>query len=86
VVFLIVQPGSSAERAGLRPTIRAANGRLIPGDVILKIGDRDVKNVQDYFAALGRFNVGEQVTLTVYRQGETVQVPVTLEGEAQARE
>jgi S1-C subfamily serine protease len=84
VLVFTVQPGSAAERAGLRPTERSADGRIIPGDVIVGIEGRPVRNQQDLFATLGRFNVGDKVTLSVFRLGETIEVPITLDGETPA--
>jgi S1-C subfamily serine protease len=85
LLIVHVQPGSTAERAGLRGTA-VANGRIIPGDVILKIDGRPVTNPQEFYAALGRKNVGDQVTLNVFRDGATVDVPVTLEGDTQGEQ
>ena len=39
---------------------------------------------QDLFTALGRRSVGDQLTVTIYRLGETLKVPVTLEADAPA--
>jgi S1-C subfamily serine protease len=85
LLIVRVQPGSTAEHAGLRGTVQA-NGRIIPGDVILKIDGRPVTNPQEFYTALGRKNVGDQVTLTVFRDGQTLDVPVTLEGDTQGEQ
>jgi S1-C subfamily serine protease len=84
VLVVTVQPGSAAERAGLRATERSADGRIIPGDVILKIDDRPVRNAPELFTTLGRFNVGDTVKLTVFRLGETLEIPIALDGETPA--
>jgi S1-C subfamily serine protease len=43
------------------------------------IEDKPIKTVTDLNETLEKFKVGDQVTLTVERDGENVKVPVTLE-------
>lgn len=64
-----VRPGSPAEKAGLQA-----------GDVIIKFGNYDIKNVYDYTYALGSFSPGDEVELVAIRGGEKVTVKVKLEG------
>ncbi len=63
-----VRPGSAAERAGLRQ-----------GDVIVKFGDRSIRNIQDYTIALSERNPGDVVTIVVKRGGQEVTLTATLE-------
>lgn len=60
--------GSPAERAGLQA-----------GDIVLRFGAREVRNIYDYMYALGDHQPGEQVELLVRRGEETLTVTVTLE-------
>jgi S1-C subfamily serine protease len=77
-----VRPGSGAADAGLQPTRRDADGRLVLGDLIVQIDDKPVEKVKDLYAALDRHNVGDVVTVTVRRglpdQDERLDVKVTL--------
>jgi S1-C subfamily serine protease len=52
---------------------------LVLGDVLVAIDDRPVKTTQDLLDALERAKVGQTVMVTVRRDGEEVNVPVTLE-------
>ena len=81
VMIVRVQPDSAAGRAGLRGVQRTQRGSLVAGDVIQEIEGRPVRSRMEYFTALGRHAVGDRITLTIYRLGETIKVPVTLDGE-----
>ena len=78
-----VLPDSPADRAGLRggeevETIEGARF-LVGGDVITAINGQPVQVFDDLLAYLGRYaSPGDTVTLTIYRDGETLQVPLTL--------
>ena len=78
-MVLGVTPGSSAEAAGLRAAERAPDGSIAPGDVIQAVDDRAVRSVDDLLAALEAKDVGDRVTLKVKRDGDTVDVLVTLQ-------
>lgn len=64
-----VRPGSPAEKAGLQG-----------GDVIIKFGSYDIKNVYDYTYALGSFSPGDEVEIVARRGSSKVTVKVKLEG------
>jgi acetylornithine deacetylase/succinyl-diaminopimelate desuccinylase-like protein len=63
-----VRQGSAAEKAGLQG-----------GDIIIKFGKFDIKNIYDYTYALGEFSPGEKVPVVVKRGKQTVAFTVTLE-------
>ena len=56
-----IQPGSPAEKA-----------RLEPGDVVLEVNGRKVKNSQDVRNMVGLAQIGEEVELSVIHQGSMV--------------
>ncbi|MBE0476460.1 MAG: trypsin-like peptidase domain-containing protein [Coriobacteriia bacterium] len=64
-----VEPGSPAAEAGIQD-----------GDVIVRVGDDDVDNAEDLFAAIRGREVGEQVEVEFVRDGESETVRVTLAG------
>ncbi len=45
----------------------AANAGLENGDIILKLGDLDIENINDYMKALGQFEKGQKVKAVVKR-------------------
>lgn len=78
VVILSVEPNGPAEIAGLQPAARGRNGGLIPGDVIQGVNARKITSGDDLSAALDDFDAGDEVTLSIWREGDTREVQVTL--------
>ncbi len=62
-----LRTGGPAEKAGIKV-----------GDVVTKIGDKSVRNIEEYMAALASLKVGEKVSVTVKRNGQEVTVSLTL--------
>ena len=62
-------PDSPASKAGIRE-----------GDVIVQIGPDHVANINEYMDALNKREPGETVTVTVVRNGDHVETPVTFTG------
>ncbi|HWB11345.1 MAG TPA: PDZ domain-containing protein [Pirellulales bacterium] len=56
----------------------AAKGGLDVGDVVVKVGERPIRNLDDFAAALQDQPVGKTLRFTVERQGEPMHVDVTL--------
>jgi hypothetical protein len=68
VRFSDVRPGSPAAKAGLKA-----------GDIAIQYGGQPIKNLYDFSDALRRSKVGDQVEVTVLRDGKPLKVQVTLE-------
>lgn len=64
-----VTPGGPAQKAGLRPFARGAQGGIVAGDVIQAIDDTPVADLDDMLTALERYQPGDRVTLTLWRAG-----------------
>jgi S1-C subfamily serine protease len=78
VLVLLVPPNTPAAKAGIRPTTRDAQGRVTLGDVIVGIGGKKMETVNDLYLAMEQYKVGDTVTLTLVRDGKTVQVKAVL--------
>jgi S1-C subfamily serine protease len=82
--LLIVQitPGGAAEKAGLRAadvTVQRRRYVVSGGDIITAIDGKSVSTQNDLLLAVEEnHKPGDKVTLTVFRDGKTIQVPVTL--------
>lgn len=59
----------------------AKNAGIQNGDVITKIMDRKVKNVTELQEQVSRFRPGDDIIVTLIRNGKTMEVPVTLRNE-----
>jgi S1-C subfamily serine protease len=79
VLVVDVARGSAASKAGIQPTRRDAEGRLRLGDVITAVDGKKVATPNDLFLLLEKYKIGEVVTITVLRDGTTVQAKVALE-------
>jgi serine protease Do len=62
-----VMPGSPAEKAGVKS-----------GDIILKVGDQDVKDADNFLLQIAAKKVGEKVTIQVQRNGKEETLTPTL--------
>lgn len=61
--------GSAADKAG-----------ILPGDILIKIdGQKLVDSEGGLAAVINKKKVGDSVTITIYRDGETIEVKATLE-------
>jgi len=60
-----VSEGKSADKAGFKPD-----------DIIIKMGNYDVKDIYEYMDALGKFGQGDKTKVVVEREGEEVELDV----------
>lgn len=74
-----VVTGSSAERAGIRPTLRDRYGRIRLGDIITAIDDNPIKTNADIILVLEKYQPGQKVRLTLLRDDKKVNVELVLE-------
>ena len=84
-----LQPNGPAERAGLKgpKVIRKRTGPFVveradrdAADLIVSVDGDDVKTQDDFLSLIERKHPGDQVTLTIIREGRRTNVPVTLGG------
>ncbi len=78
ILVLNVLPGSGAEKAGIEPTKKTANGRIVLGDLIKKIDGMDVSKSTDLFRILDTKSVGDTISVTVERKGIRKELELTL--------
>ncbi|MDO8671785.1 MAG: trypsin-like peptidase domain-containing protein [Dehalococcoidia bacterium] len=73
----VVKDGPSA-KAGLKGGTGASTDTPTGGDIITAVDSKAVKTVPELSSYLDTKRVGDKVTLTVIRDGKTIQVDVTL--------
>lgn len=77
-----VSAGSPADDAGIRGSYMPieVNGEqiLIGGDIIVTVGDSEVDSVLSLSQVLSQYEPGEDATLFIMRDGETIEIIVTL--------
>lgn len=78
---LVIQviPGSAAERAGIRPTIRDRRGSIRLGDLIVAVDGNPVRSSNDLILALERRSPGEKVKVSVVREDRREDIEVVLD-------
>ena len=63
-----VTPGNCAEKAGLKAK-----------DIIIAVGKYEVENISDLTKALRKFKAGDETTITVFRGGQELTMPIILD-------
>jgi S1-C subfamily serine protease len=79
ILVVDVAKGSAAAKAGIQPTRRDGEGRLRLGDIITAVNGKKVESPNDLYLALEKFKVGDSVTVSLLRNGKTVQSKMALE-------
>ncbi len=78
LLVIKVQPGSAADKAGIRET-RQIRGKIIPGDIILAINGVPVETYNDLRNELDRYHIGDEVPFIFLRDEEHIEIKVRLE-------
>jgi S1-C subfamily serine protease len=90
-MIMVVVSGGPAEAAGLQEgdrnvTIDGAE-LTVGGDIITAINDQKIRGISDVLLYLARdAEVGETVQITVIRDGERMEIPLTLQSREEAPE
>jgi Iap family predicted aminopeptidase len=84
-VTLGIMPDYSYQEGGVRidgvsDNRPAAKAGLKQGDVIIKLGPIEVKSMQSYMEALGKFKPGDKTEVIFMRNGKQMTLPIELMG------
>jgi serine protease Do len=80
LLVVTVDPGSPAERAGIKGVERISeNGnQVIVGDIIIGADGKEVKSSGDFYAFLATKHIDDNVKLTVIRDNTAQEISVVL--------
>jgi serine protease Do len=73
-----VASGPGTAVLGVRPNGPAANAGIRLNDLIIRVGDREIKTDREFNQAIRAHNAGDRVEITVVRGGRRIALPVTL--------
>jgi S1-C subfamily serine protease len=73
-----VQPGSNAEKAGIRGTTQLPGG-IVLGDIIIAVAGNKIEDYDDLRNELDRYKVGDTVILIIIRDEQPLEIQITLE-------
>ena len=83
VLVLRVEPGSSAERAGLKSTKADSFGNIILGDIIQSVNGKPVRKVKDLLSILDEQQIGDEVSVGILRDNSKKEITITLQASSQ---
>jgi len=63
--------------SGVSPIGPAAKAGVKAGDVIIKLGPKDIQNIYDYTYVMGELKIGVETTIIVQRDGKTEEMKIT---------
>jgi len=79
ILIVDVAKGGAAAKAGIQPTRRDAEGRILLGDIITAVDGKKVESSNDLYLLLEKYKIGDAVNVSLLRNGKTVQARVMLE-------
>ena len=78
VLIWWVQPGGPAANAGLRGMVQTEDGDIELGDIIVGLDGEKINNNDDIYRALNKHQLGDSVSVEVFRNGTRMTVQVRL--------
>ncbi|GJM34856.1 MAG: 2-alkenal reductase [Saprospiraceae bacterium] len=74
-----VIPGSSAEKAGIQPTLINRYGQVRLGDIIISMNDVPIKSNNDLILELEKYKPGDVVRLGLMREDQEIEIRLPLD-------
>jgi len=78
VLIWQVQPGGPAANAGLRGMVQTEDGDIELGDIIVGLDGEKINNNDELYRALNKHQLGDSVSVEVFRNGTRMTVQVRL--------
>lgn len=67
-----IYDGNGLRIDGVRSDGVAAKAQLLKGDIIVKMGDMDIKNINEYMKSLSTFKKGDQTKIVIQRKNQVL--------------
>jgi serine protease DegQ len=74
-----IEAGQGVLVSGIAAESAANNAGLQPGDVIVRMDERDISSAQDFHNAEGRLGLGESIQIEYLRDGKTRKMPLEIQ-------
>jgi len=71
--------GTGYKISGVTEGGAAQKGGMKAGDIIVKFGNKDIGNIYDFMYAIGKYNPGDSVDVTVLRDGKKLKLKLELQ-------
>jgi S1-C subfamily serine protease len=78
VAVIGIVPDSPAQKVGIKPFMRAADGNIILGDIIVGLDGKAIASLDELLEALEQRQPGDKVKLSIARGGEKLEQEITL--------
>lgn len=79
ILILNLVEGGPASKAGLRATSQTSSGRVVLGDILVRIDDKRLANIDDLHRYLDDKKIGDTVLLEYLRENQVLTTELTLE-------
>ncbi len=63
--------------SGVSPVGPAAKAGVKAGDIIIKLGGKDIQNIYDYTYVMGDLKIGVETEITVLREAKSMEIKIT---------
>lgn len=63
--------------SGVSPVGPAAKAGVKAGDIIIKLGEKEIQNIYDYTYVMGEMKIGSETTIVVQREGKAMEFKIT---------
>ena len=78
---LVLDVSGAAKRAGVRRSPKNSRGNIVLGDIITAFEGVKVRLSQELQSAVRKAKIGQRVSFTVFRDGQSLTLTATLQGE-----
>lgn len=79
VLILSIAGDGPAAKAGLKPTTRNQAGRVVLGDILIRLEGERLKDAKDLYRVVDKYKVGDTLEVEYLRDGKSQKARITLD-------